>query len=585
MKRVGLYFNNILSDNELNVFVKNNLSKDQKYYSNLNHEKFSFIDDGEEMDIYQETTNRINNLHKEFYNKYESSPICNKYFNFWFHLRFNSYLELLKVNKVKKWVTQLEKKNKKKIENFYFIDLPQKTQRIVAVEIPNARFINSKKKSSDSKNKKTLLTLFALLFSGISKLKLFHKSSAKILIVSRAKDFSNIYTKEGFKIKDKYLYYLNKSIKKETKTVILHSDFLSKKGISNYSKKKIETTDYINEALFFKALLSPKLYFNLFKIFLLIRKEKKKKDNTLSCLILNNKEGIFSEYITYHMYYRFFKINNFKKVILSDEMSPITNAIVRAAKNNKLEVFGIQHGEINEKNPGYNYSKLEIDYSDPFPQKLFVWGNNEFKYFQNIAPSFMNRIIPVGNIMFDGIKYLKNSSNNKFTILLATQPQPILTNRIAVVADFIEAVNQLEEENIEIIIRLHPREVNDFDIYVDYFKKLKNHDLIIDKGQEILTQLSKIDVLVTSYSSIAKEAMILGKHIILLDYENTDFTGLIKKKIAHKSTNSDELYSYLERIKSNKITINEEQKKLRDNLIISKDNETVAERMEKHITA
>ena len=168
-----------------------------------------------------------------------------------------------------------------------------------------------------------------------------------------------------------------------------------------------------------------------------------------------------------------------------------------------------------------------------------------------------NTVQAKGNIVLDGLKYLpKKNENSIFTLLYATQPQPVMSQRLKSISDFTDAILKFDPINIKVIIRLHPREVFDYELYNLFFEKLNQFEVEIDKGEELFSQINKTDVLVTSYSTVSKDAIILNTPIILQDYYENDITGLISKGIAKKSTNSEELFCLINDIKTGNFKIN-----------------------------
>ena len=240
-------------------------------------------------------------------------------------------------------------------------------------------------------------------------------------------------------------------------------------------------------------------------------------------------------------------------------MSPGVNSITRVAKQLGINVIGIQHGLINENNFAYNYSNEELKHDNPFPNKLIVWGNDEKKFFEK-NKEFLSEVVQAkGNVILDGISYIpKKEEERKFTILYASQPQPIEKYRLQSFSDFTEALLQFKSIEVKAIIRLHPREVLNYSVYQSYLDKLSNYEVELDKGEELFSQIDKSDVLVTSYSTVAKDAIVLRKPIILQDYVGSDLTGLLEKNVAFNSTNAEELYNTITKIQSNELLINKD---------------------------
>jgi hypothetical protein len=550
--------------------IFNALNKDQKtlfekgFCSNvlLESDIYHFEEKDEySASIYEKSKEKLKGVAKEFYTDYEGTSLYNESFNFWFYLRFNAYLQLVSFYKIINWLDALEQE--KKIEEYVFVNVGDKVEKLLALRYKNSKFINVNLNKTENKLGESKLKLafkLAKVFSigFVSYFSVFKKKK-KTLLVSNSMDFSKLMTSDGIIKEDKFIYYISEQLKESTFDRVINTNIYSKQGLLHYSTGNDYTKiQFKGEALLFCLLFKPSFYREIFKAYFFIKRIKNGDKNFLTVLINNHRGGVYSELIVFWKYYYFLKRRKYKNVILSDEMSPSSNPIVRAAKKLKINTIGIQHGLIFKDNCGYNYSAEELKVENPYPSSLVVWGNEEDNYFVKDNSLFKDIIKPYGNILLDGCKYLPSKNKvSKFVVLFATQPQPIIAKRDRTIRDFVSAIQKFDKSEIKIIIRLHPREVRDYSIYNKYFEQLGEYDFIVDKGDEIFSQLNQIDVLVTGYSTVAKDATVLKKPIILLDYELKDSTGLIDREVAYRAVNSKQLFDYINGIKNGSIKIKE----------------------------
>jgi len=561
MKKNGIYFyENNISLNEDCIIDLKNKSVDISFYSNFKSKNVIFHAEKKDFskEMYSDCIKKIKNLSIIFYKEYSSTPLFNENFNFWTNLRFNSYIDLLILYKIEYWVTDINKNHK--IDELIFVDVDVKIKNILFFLYPNSKFIYTKKQNKKAKSKFLKNTIQIFYYGGISLFSIFKKKK-KTLFISLRNDIVTILTKNKLQKKDKFTFHISNLIHPNEKDLILNTNIFSIKGLNIYQNDStFKQFDYKVETLLFYSMFKLKFYKEIYKTYKYIKKIEKSEKSFLSVLIKNKKGSLFTELLTFWTYYFFLRKRKYKNIVISDEMSPATNSIVRAAKQLSINVIGIQHGLLNNNNFAYNYSDEELKIDNPFPHKLIVWGKEEFDFLVKNKSILKDTVQPLGNVILDGLKYLpKKEESAIFTVLFATQPQPIMSQRMKSVTDFVEAILKFDVNEIKIIIRLHPRELNDYDLYKDSFSKLKNYEVELDTGKELFSQINKADVLVTSYSTVSKDAMILRKPIVLQDYSESDITGLIRKEVAINTLNSNELFTVLTQIKDKELKINSDK--------------------------
>ena len=561
MPKVGLYIASSISSLDFDKIIEPYLkNKNLQVFSNFMHPSIKCfeVDKALSTNLNAQCQQRISDTHVEFYKRYNGTPLCDNQFNFWSHLRFNSNLQLQNYYSFKGWIDQLNKKED--ITEFVFVDVSNKTANFIKFDFPNSTFISSGNTDNKKQNNLNLgFTFLKIIFRGtVSFFK--PKKKKETLLVSVKASLIPILTKEGIQVKDKFMYYLKNEIEEGKTNALLNSNLFSFKGLKEYSyDDKGNSFDLRLGGILFGALLRPSFYKQIMKTRKVLNSAIKSENSFLGVMFKNNKDGLLTELLYYWSYYFFLKNNKYKNIALTSEMSPGVNSITRVAKQLGINVIGIQHGLINENNFAYNYSNEELKHDNPFPNKLIVWGNDEKKFFEK-NKEFLSEVVQAkGNVILDGISYIpKKEEERKFTILYASQPQPIEKYRLQSFSDFTEALLQFKSIEVKAIIRLHPREVLNYSVYQSYLDKLSNYEVELDKGEELFSQIDKSDVLVTSYSTVAKDAIVLRKPIILQDYVGSDLTGLLEKNVAFNSTNAEELYNTITKIQSNELLINKD---------------------------
>lgn len=561
MPKVGLYIASSISSLDFDKIIEPYLkNKNLQVFSNFMHPSIKCfeVDKALSTNLNAQCQQRISDTHVEFYKRYNGTPLCDNQFNFWSHLRFNSNLQLQNYYSFKGWIDQLNKKED--ITEFVFVGVSNKTANFIKFDFPNSTFISSGNTDNKKQNNLNLgFTFLKIIFRGtVSFFK--PKKKKETLLVSVKASLIPILTKEGIQVKDKFMYYLKNEIEEGKTNALLNSNLFSFKGLKEYSyDDKGNSFDLRLGGILFGALLRPSFYKQIMKTRKVLNSAIKSENSFLGVMFKNNKDGLLTELLYYWSYYFFLKNNKYKNIALTSEMSPGVNSITRVAKQLGINVIGIQHGLINENNFAYNYSNEELKHDNPFPNKLIVWGNDEKKFFEK-NKEFLSEVVQAkGNVILDGISYLpKKEEERKFTILYASQPQPIEKYRLQSFSDFTEALLQFKSIEVKAIIRLHPREVLNYSVYQSYLDKLSNYEVELDKGEELFSQIDKSDVLVTSYSTVAKDAIVLRKPIILQDYVGSDLTGLLEKNVAFNSTNAEELYNTITKVQSNELLINKD---------------------------
>jgi hypothetical protein len=309
------------------------------------------------------------------------------------------------------------------------------------------------------------------------------------------------------------------------------------------------------------ALVNPVTYFRLNRF-------KGDYKKVLDKLLIETKEDQFFanqlnklinaqllRYCEYLGYLKFFKSNSFSSLLLYDENSPTRQVIWKAAKNNGVKVYAIQHGALHDLNPAYNYTYYKN--KPVLCDKTFLWG--EF-YLQKLIDFGYKKEslkvlgpIPTDLFDFDLVQSGKedwvtqNNPGNKKVICYCTQPQKDERLRLMQLTDVVEAVSNTD---YLLLIRPHPAEkLSYFDTILDSIEN--KGDVVIDGKSNLEVHFSVSSILITSFSTVGIEFLKYYKPILILDYLDEDLLGYIKNGVGVQVQGSDDLKELL----SSEITI------------------------------
>jgi len=412
------------------------------------------------------------------------------------------------------------------------------------------RYSTSPKKIKISKVR-LLLALAGLYFNGFFNLLFRRKRLKEVLAVSQKANFTDFGSSYDHLLEDKYLYTLTEKASDKISRCYDSSIFKAT-DILNPLKKQLDIS-FID--LLMKMHLRPSLYKKMARYRKHLLKYTSEENRFIQGFLDSKKPIVIGSYLKFIVYDFLFSKARIKKVILAGEMNSLTNSIVQAANHNHLDTYGIQHGVITDYSIYYNFSSYELSQFNPFPDYLFVWGENERNLLEKPLIEY-SKIEPVGNTVFDNVDFESSDRNQagKVVLTFMTQPQPFEKNRIQSISDFVDIVLAHERE-VDAIIKLHPAEVNDYSIYQPYFDKLNNFKLV--KNANLYEVLSQTDVLVTCYSSVALDFLAFRRPIVLFDYDNSDLINLTKRNIGYQVKSIEEFREIVERAIQGKLDIQE----------------------------
>jgi len=265
-------------------------------------------------------------------------------------------------------------------------------------------------------------------------------------------------------------------------------------------------------------------------------------------------------YFKHLAYKQYFQNRSFQMVASIDEYSANLKLIHDAAKSNKMESVGLQHGTMHELHPGYVYSKEEA-ISNPFPDKTIIWGERWKIFLQEKGNYPSASLVISGQIRTDVIPKLIHKKEairkaialpDKKVLLFASQPQrdPILRKQTAV--DVFQAVK--DSSDVLLVLKPHPLEV-DLTYFEGIAKTIGCTNYKIVNDEDLYQLLAISDYVVTSFSTVGTEAIYFEKPLIIYDPLNQDVMKYIEDRVGIQAKNSSELTAILERFVNGKIVI------------------------------
>lgn len=342
--------------------------------------------------------------------------------------------------------------------------------------------------------------------------------------------------------------------------------------LNKFLFRKKKYAEFSREIILFKSLFSYNIFIQLKSLSLRLRNSY----DFISASNLDDEEKLILSFIkSYYkscMYFifrylafkRFFsKHPELKTITAADENSPLLKTIIDAAKANNITTVGMQHGNIHDLHPAYIFTEADkrnrimTDYT-------LVWG----KYYKEFLSSKANypedSLKIIGQIRTDVIPLLEKAkfqitsdiiTSEQKLILFASQPQKDDALRYKAAFDMFMSVKDIN--NVLLIVKLHPAEINDFNYYHSIAKEAGCYNYKIIYYYDLYLLLSRADVVITCFSTVGSEAIYFRKPLIILDHLKQDIQNYHKLGLAFQATDASELKNYIVEILSGKTNINQ----------------------------
>jgi len=222
-------------------------------------------------------------------------------------------------------------------------------------------------------------------------------------------------------------------------------------------------------------------------------------------------------------------------VVTANENTQVNRSLIVASNSKNIPVLAMQHGAMLANALwmiAYGCSADELNSSPSknsvFPARLAIYGEDTRNILKAIAYPFEERIVITGPPQYD---ILANSEKvfdrerfcaswkidpSKKIVLIGSQTFHIAGNRESFCRSIFQALK--DDPELQIVIKPHPTEPE------EWYEKLAGETgarvVPLPRNSDTYEALYACDVLITFYSTIALEAMILGKPVITLNLTN-----------------------------------------------------------------
>jgi UDP-N-acetylglucosamine 2-epimerase len=221
-------------------------------------------------------------------------------------------------------------------------------------------------------------------------------------------------------------------------------------------------------------------------------------------------------------------------VIVQDEYSEWQRCLVVAARRMGVPTLAIQHGVIGPAHFGYYHPKektCDKREAFPIPTLTAVYGEYARKMLEQTCNYPAGSVVPVGNHRFDYIpSYLSGTSTKtrdaickefgldplKRTVLVATgalQSKYGYPDHDRMLLDAVYSA-RLSRPELQLVVKLHPKE--DGALQREMAAERGMTDVVIVK-ERLVELLWMCDLLVTMHSTVAMEAIAMGKPMVTVN--------------------------------------------------------------------
>jgi glycosyltransferase involved in cell wall biosynthesis len=235
---------------------------------------------------------------------------------------------------------------------------------------------------------------------------------------------------------------------------------------------------------------------------------------------------------------------------ISNESGHAERSLIVAANKQGIPVLAMQHGVISPLNRGYIYSERDVDQhgsiQSPYcilPDKIAVFGSKYRDLLVDQGNFPESTVVVTGNPKFDKlfqmVKQFKDSDHirtwlgvpRKSKILVWTTQTHWLSKEenLKNIDTVYSALDEIEDD-IELIIKLHPNEDQSASLYL---QDPRVNPIVLGKNVDILQLIYISDLMLTKDSMTSTEAIALDKPVILLNLSgNPDIIDCAEQGVA-----------------------------------------------------
>ena len=361
--------------------------------------------------------------------------------------------------------------------------------------VKRREFLKTKSNIEIDKNKSSILVLgFDSTYYG--------RLENVVKELGKERDFQVISLTTDTKIQEK--------LEKDKVRYVSFGDFLNKKDINDIKKgKKVLLRRW-------KKIKSDRRIHDLFNY---------KGINLWNYVEKNVKYLLLNQFL-WQLYYiksieNLTRKINVKIIVSIDDWIPICRSVMFAGKKSKIPSLTVQPG-ILAATGGFCYTPIISD-------KFAVWGEITKKEMIKWGAD-PKKIVITGNPRFvkpekRDVKNLKQKfgfEKNRPLVFLATECLEEYgkvfgeKEKITYLKTLIDVLK--ENSNYQLIIKLHPREEMSF--YKIILPKLGLKNAVVVKDENLHDIINMCDVLITGFSTVVSDALIIGKPVIILNFLN-----------------------------------------------------------------
>ncbi|MFW3346083.1 hypothetical protein ACN9K5_07695 [Aliarcobacter butzleri] len=316
-------------------------------------------------------------------------------------------------------------------------------------------------------------------------------------------EFIDIYTK----------YFIDELLQEKEDILELESAYLGRH--QKQKKQFIHYTDWITLfQMAYKQFVKIKILHNKLKVL----KEVEKEINSTCKSNIDFKSFVEKNIKTYKSMYKIYN-KIFQKVkpktyytVVSYGQAPI----IKAAKDNRIEVIELQHGTFSRYHLGYSFPNRNesLDY---FPDKVYVWSD--------FWKQMIDFPIDNKNIVVDKFRYF-DKQKSKFNYIKKEKNQLVVLSQGAIGNDiaekFLENYDRFKE--YEIKYKLHPGEFDRWQSYPALKKLSEFSNVKILKNEMPLYELFASSTLqVGVFSTALYEGVEFGCDTVLLNINGIEY--------------------------------------------------------------
>ncbi len=239
-------------------------------------------------------------------------------------------------------------------------------------------------------------------------------------------------------------------------------------------------------------------------------------------------------------------------LLLVNEYGHFERNLLIAAKERKIPVMAIQHGNITPSHQGYIYHKDDIDADGsakfpycPMPDVTAVWGDYFKRLLSETSAYRPETLIVTGNPGYDSLEHIRTHctrqevlqrygiDTSQKVILWTTQSHGLTDDEneknIAAVS---RSASKLPD--CTFIIKQHPNEPAQYTrLYETHGHSKHNNIVIVPAGANILELILACDIMMAKWSTTIIEAMVLDKDIVILNLgADKDRADYVRQSVA-----------------------------------------------------